>query len=116
MPCGMAKKKKERYWWPGFFVQTGERLELMKMDVMRKVPQLARPACDLLFALGLLVPGSSSHWPCLTEKQTNENQIVLNTYLPCCSYVCISPFLGEELEMNLSSAQVGAHTIQVNGI
>lgn len=43
----------------------------MKMDVMRKVPQLARPACDLLFALSLLVPGSSSHWPCLTsEKQT----------------------------------------------
>ena len=76
-----GQKKKERNWWAGFSVQTGERLELMKMDVIRKVPQLARPDCDLLFALGLLVPGSSNHWTCLTEKQINKNEIVLK-YLP----------------------------------
>ena len=53
MSCGMAKKKerkKERNWWAGFFVQTGERLELMKMDVIRKVPQKAMASHSSILA------------------------------------------------------------------
>ena len=44
------ERKKERNWWAGFFVQTGERLELMKMDVIRKVPQKAMASHSSILA------------------------------------------------------------------
>lgn len=38
-------------WWAGFLVRTVGRLEQVRMDMSRKVPQLVGPACDLLFVL-----------------------------------------------------------------